>query len=251
MSGELNRMDAADARALTDRIKVGVEAVWELIKQAYTERAWDALGYSSWDDYCTREFGASRLRLPREERAEVVASLRESGLSTRAIAAATGLARNTVLSDLRDRDEVVQIEPPADAEPIAAQPDGDDQPLIDFPEQPGCRDCGGYGCETCFPEVEDEPQPEPEPAPKPITGTDGKTYTPKPKPATPQPSKRKPLPDAFWRATYDLKKRAESIVRLADDDRFKKNKDQIADVNLSDLIRVRDALNGVIQQLEG
>jgi len=53
-----------------------------LVKQAYTERAWDALGYASWDEYCTREFGTSRLRLPREERAEVVASLRESGLST-------------------------------------------------------------------------------------------------------------------------------------------------------------------------
>lgn len=45
--------------------------------------------------------------------------LRESGLSTRAIASATGLARNTVLGDLRGRDEVVQIEPPDDAEPAA------------------------------------------------------------------------------------------------------------------------------------
>ena len=78
------------ARALTDRIKVGVEAVWHLIVQAYEDRAWAALGYSSWDDYCTREFGTSRLRLPREERQDVVASLRESGLSIRAIAAATG-----------------------------------------------------------------------------------------------------------------------------------------------------------------
>ncbi|WP_156664677.1 hypothetical protein [Mycobacterium sp. 852002-51057_SCH5723018] len=52
----------------------------ELITQAYMHRAWDALGYSSWDDYCIREFGTTRLRLPREERAEVVTSLRESGL---------------------------------------------------------------------------------------------------------------------------------------------------------------------------
>ena len=72
-------LDASTARALTDRIKVGVEAVWELITQAYVQRAWDALGYSSWDDYCTREFGTSRLRLRREERAEVVASLRDQG----------------------------------------------------------------------------------------------------------------------------------------------------------------------------
>jgi len=36
------------------------------------------------------------LRLPREERSEVVASLRESGLSLRAIAAATGDSEPTV-----------------------------------------------------------------------------------------------------------------------------------------------------------
>lgn len=89
---EIVPMNAADARAITDRIKTGVDVIWELITRAYTERAWEVLGYSSWDDYCTREFGAGRLRLPREERGEVVASLRESGLSLRAIASATGLS---------------------------------------------------------------------------------------------------------------------------------------------------------------
>ncbi|MDV7195783.1 hypothetical protein [Mycolicibacterium fortuitum] len=83
-----------------------------------------------------------------------------------------------------------------------------------------------------------EPERKAEPTSEPITPVS-------------QPQKRKPLPDSFWRATYDLKKRSETVVRLSADDRFKKNKDQIADVNLSDLIRVRDALNGVIQQLEG
>jgi hypothetical protein len=66
-------LDATEARALTDRIKVAVEATWHLVIEAYQARAWVALGYSSWDDYCTREFGTSRLRLPREERQEVVA----------------------------------------------------------------------------------------------------------------------------------------------------------------------------------
>lgn len=87
---------ADEARRLTDKIKVGVEGVWHLIEEAYTSRAWAALGYKSWDDYCTREFGTSRLRLPRENRPEVVASLRESGLSVRAIVAATGAGVGTV-----------------------------------------------------------------------------------------------------------------------------------------------------------
>lgn len=106
-------MSPEQARDLTDRIKVTVEGAWVLIKQAYESRAWSALGYLSWDDYCTREFGSSRLRLPREERQEVVASLRESGLSLRAIESATGVSRKTVINDLREQ-QVVEIPPPAD-----------------------------------------------------------------------------------------------------------------------------------------
>ena len=89
-------MDADEARSLTDQIKNGIEVLWDFIKRAYTGRAWIALGYSSWDEYCDREFGQTRLRLPREERNEVVCSLRESGLSVRAISSATGLGVGTV-----------------------------------------------------------------------------------------------------------------------------------------------------------
>lgn len=78
---------------------------------------------------CTREFGTSRLRLPREERAEVVASLRESGLSQRAIASATGLSQDTVRRDLSAGERFRSPEP-IDAEVVAevaeALSDGDD-----------------------------------------------------------------------------------------------------------------------------
>ncbi|TXS13392.1 hypothetical protein EAO71_35755, partial [Streptomyces sp. ms191] len=88
------------ARTLTDRIKIAVEGTWLLIQEAYTTRAWAALGYGTWDAYCNAEFGTARLRLPRKERQEVVASLRDSGLSTRAIASATGMDQKTVRNDL-------------------------------------------------------------------------------------------------------------------------------------------------------
>lgn len=94
-TSEIVAATAGEARALTDQIKVAVEGTWQLVQRAYQCRAWEALGYSSWDDYCTREFGTSRLRLPREERQEVVQSLREIGMSTRAIAAATGVSHTT------------------------------------------------------------------------------------------------------------------------------------------------------------
>jgi hypothetical protein len=108
---EANSMAPEIARAITDRIKIAIDATWQLIAEAYQGRAWSALGYSSWDDYCTREFGASRLRLPREERQDVVASLRDAGLSIRAIASATWSSVNTVMGDLS------QTETPDDDDP--------------------------------------------------------------------------------------------------------------------------------------
>ena len=93
-------ISAQDARNLTDKIKAGTAALWELIKEAYASRAWASLGYASWDDYCTQEFGTSRIRLPREERREVVSSMREIGMSTRAIASATGAGLGTIAREI-------------------------------------------------------------------------------------------------------------------------------------------------------
>lgn len=190
----LIRVSSVDARELTDRIRVGVEAVWELVKQAYVSRAWSVLGYDSWDDYCTREFGNSRLRLPREERSEVVASMREIGMSTRAIAAATGVSDITVRRELAGATNV---------------------------------------------------------APEPVTGVDGKTYQPKPPAQEPEPRapRRRPITDAFFDAAYTLTKDTARIARLAADDRFGKNSDQIAGSHLSDLVRARDAVQRVIDLL--
>ena len=213
----------ASARELTDRIRVGVDAVWDMIKRAYTSRAWSVLGYSSWDDYCTREFGTSRIRLPREERQEVVASMREIGMSTRAIASATGTSHQTVANSLN------------------------------------------AGVKNLTPD------------PAPITGTDGKTYNPRPEfnsahdrneeivpgmtadqldelnvPPAPEPPapRRRPITEAFDSASYELRRAVEKVERLTSDDRLEKNKEQIATANLSDLIRVRDSINGIITQLE-
>ncbi|MFA4050983.1 MULTISPECIES: winged helix-turn-helix domain-containing protein [Mycobacteroides] len=93
-------MSPTDARALTESIRSSVDRVWDLIAKAYTQRAWAVLGYPSWDVYCEREFASTWFKLPRETRAEVVLSLRDSGLSTRAIAAATGVSQSTVQREL-------------------------------------------------------------------------------------------------------------------------------------------------------
>lgn len=58
---------------------------------------------------------AAKLSLPRDERRELVAYFRERGMSTRAIASATGVARNTVKDDLR---QVGQFDPPDHESPV-------------------------------------------------------------------------------------------------------------------------------------
>jgi hypothetical protein len=98
--GDAADMTAAEARDVTDQIRAHLEATSDLIVEAYTRRAWFALGHGSWDEYCDKEFGTTRLRLPREERADVVRSLRASGLSIRAITAATGDSYGTVHREL-------------------------------------------------------------------------------------------------------------------------------------------------------
>jgi len=93
-------MTTAEAEAVTAEIRAGLVLVWEKVTVAYRGRAWVALGYDAWDDYCTGEFGAARVRIPREERREVMSSLRDEGLSLRAIATATGTDERTVRRDL-------------------------------------------------------------------------------------------------------------------------------------------------------
>jgi hypothetical protein len=98
--GGYQPMTALQATALTRDIVAGVEYVWDMVVQAYNGRADIALGYESWDAYCATEFATAKLRIPVEKRAEKVASLRAAGMSTRAIAAATGDSQTTVRRDL-------------------------------------------------------------------------------------------------------------------------------------------------------
>lgn len=89
-----------EAKRRVDRVKSGVERIWDDLVVLYRERAWSVLGYQSWDALCDAEFGGTRIALPRQQRQEVVCDLRESGMSTRAIASAVGVAVGTVASDL-------------------------------------------------------------------------------------------------------------------------------------------------------
>lgn len=89
----------ADARVLTEQIQVSASEVATLIATAYDLRVWEPLGYPTWNAYCAGEF--ADLSFSRESRAVTVASLRQAGLSQRAIASAIGVGQSTVCKTLK------------------------------------------------------------------------------------------------------------------------------------------------------
>ena len=94
----------ADARELTDQIAEGLADVHSLIVQAWEGRVWEALGYKSWDAWIDANFRGLQLRPPREQRDEVVQSMREAGMSMRAISQATDLSYGAVNRSARSGD---------------------------------------------------------------------------------------------------------------------------------------------------
>lgn len=101
------RLSPTEATALTDQIRGAISRtldsmadVEHAVTQAYDARAWAALGYSSWETYCAAEFSETRLWATVEERQARTLSLREAGMSQRAIAAVLGVGKGTTDRDL-------------------------------------------------------------------------------------------------------------------------------------------------------
>ena len=90
-------LTADEARSLVSAIRANLEDLKTSVVKAYKGRAWQALGYTSWETFCKEEFGAV---IPLSERGEIVLHLRDEGLSLRAIAAVTGVSKDTVAREL-------------------------------------------------------------------------------------------------------------------------------------------------------
>lgn len=98
---EIATLEIEDAKRRLDRVKSGVERIWDDLVALYQGRAWVALGYSSWDALCDAELDGARIALPKEARREVVGELRTAGMSTRAIGVAVGVGKSTIVRDLQ------------------------------------------------------------------------------------------------------------------------------------------------------
>jgi hypothetical protein len=127
-------LSSAEARKLNNKIKHGLYVTWVQIAEAYRGRIHLALGYPSWNDYLTEEFGGVRpLWVPRERRPNVVRALRQTGMSLRAIAATMGVTDHTVRRDL---DESTAANPAVELPDTTNGLDGRNQPARRKPPTP-------------------------------------------------------------------------------------------------------------------
>ncbi len=171
-SGAVRRADQR-LQLLVDSACGALNKITEVVAELKASDAHIELGFTSWTEYLAARLEPLRIRLTGDERRELVSSLAQSGMGTRAIAKATGVGKSTVARDL------------------AGVPDG-------------------------TPERE-------------VTGTDGKTYVVPATTSSTVKRNRKPLPDAYWNAMFELQKAAERVERLHADDRFSSNRQGLHD----------------------
>ena len=93
---EIGELSSAGAEQVTMQIRTMIERAWEYIAIAYQGRAYLALGYRTWDEYVDDRLGDLRLTVPRQERAEAVATMSNARMSVRAIAKVLGVGIGTV-----------------------------------------------------------------------------------------------------------------------------------------------------------
>jgi hypothetical protein len=149
------------AKAHTERIAKAGGVLSELVLKAYNGRIWLSLGkgYKTWNDYLRGEFGGAPLQLPTAKAKVEALALAKGGMSTQAIADATGrskaqTAKDVAAGKLAEQGQVSQNETP-------------DPNVITIPE-------------SDITEVKDD-------EPVTVQGKDGKTYTP-PTPAPKEPT---------------------------------------------------------------
>ena len=223
------------ARALTAEIRLIVGSVYDqierlkgLVDEAEAGNAHEVLGYASWTAYLVDVLGDQKLHLRRADRQELVGFLADKGMSTRGTAAALGVSKNTVTADR-------QVSQPGTPEPAPSPRDVDSTEDAVAGLRRTMADNPGPALDAPTTKY-----------PTPTTGLDGKRY-----PRIDRPRRRAPLPDAFRSATFELTKAIGRVSRLLGDDRFDTNAASIALVNHSDLVRARNALQGMIDRLDG
>lgn len=227
-----------DICSLTETMCTEVEA-------AYFARDWEAMGYASWEDYQHARF--PRLQLPRGERRELVSSLREAGLSTRAIASTAGTGDATVRRDLAAASHDAADERTVSTEQRTVmgldgkvRPNAGKPPITDLINGDDVAELNGQP-------REDEPI-EAEVVDNPSAATEGPAVTPEP--MEPKKKPRKPITDQARKEAFDGRKWADRIRELMRDDRRTRNAEELCTALQGDLMHVRDVVNEALETLD-
>jgi len=218
-------LSATEARKLTREIAETLAVAWDKVVEAYQRRVWEPLGYASWDTYCRAELGSTRFRLPAEEREEAVRSLRSAGLSTRAIAAATGLSHRTAA---RTVSGVPNGTPDHGGSHRPALVTG-----LDGKSYPGAAGSRGRDLDEPIDAEIVEETPE---AVKPASVSGGVV-------------RRRPLGEQARDAGWEIRRAAERVARIVGDDRFSANRQQVCAMLRAHLVFVDETVTAALSQL--
>ena len=130
VSVDAARVSVEEARRITERLRTKVlhireqmDGLGELIARAKTGQVWQVLGYKSWTAYVAEVMGEQPMRLPREQRRELVSYLAGEGMSTRAIAPVIGTDQSTVVRDVQATDANASVEQPQSGSAEIAAPE--------------------------------------------------------------------------------------------------------------------------------
>jgi hypothetical protein len=99
-TGEIVEVDYGMVKRSIERAKASLEEAAEQIVWQIEHRAWEVLGYGDWNEMREAEYGGAAFMVPRAERPELVARMRQSGLTTTEIADTAGVSDETVRRDL-------------------------------------------------------------------------------------------------------------------------------------------------------
>lgn len=223
MSAEILQIDIDAAQRRAERIRLHAtnanEAMQSLQKLVHTARELEdhiTLGYASWTAYVRDLFGDEPLRLARDVRRELVAELADAGMSTRAIAPIVGVDNATVHRDLgrvanATPEPVIDIRPDEAAALMASG-------FVDSIDDLTVNTRTG---EVIQPATTEHTVTE---KVKTVTGLDGKEY----KRPEPQAPRRRAITEQARDLGWDIRKQAEKVERLFQDDRFNRNKEEMA-----------------------
>ena len=230
----------AEARTLTEDIRRGVEKVHQLLVRSHEWQAWRALGYVSWRDYAMSEFGISKSHAYRLlDQARVIAEIEAASDSP------MGERGDLTERQTRELAPIIAEHGAKAAAEVLSLAAEQGKPTAAAIRQVAA-DTGRAKVTTTTRTTE---------ATKVEQDVDLATgeILDGPTPATPgtnreRASRRRPLPDAFFRASYDLNKTATSLRNLTTDDRWSRNAEQVTRYR-NDLLRTRDLIDQVIAAL--